>query len=113
MIYKFEYNNICYNSCPNGTHNSSYNNYICENDFICEKYYNYNNTECIDEIPEGYYLNNSNLKTIDKCDIKCGNCSLESVNYNLCISCNINNNYYPIFNDSLNNNSFINCYNKS
>ena len=42
--YKFEYNNICYNSCPYGTHNSSYNNYICEEDLICDNYYNYNYT---------------------------------------------------------------------
>ena len=113
MIYKFEYNNTCYNYCPKGTHNSSYNNYLCEEDLICDKYYNYNYTGCLDYIPEGYYLNNTNLKTINKCDIKCGNCSLESLKNNLCISCNTNNNYYPIINDCLNNNSFINCYNES
>ena len=115
LIYKYEYNNTCFNSCPNGTHNSSYNNnnYLCEDDFRCDKYYNYNYTACIEEIPYGFYLNDSNLRTIDKCDIKCGNCSLESVKNDLCISCNTNNNYYPKFNDSLNNNSYINCYNKS
>ena len=100
-IYKFEYNNICYKSCPNGTHNSSYNDYICEEDLICDNYYNYNYTGCLDYIPEGYYLNNTILRTIDKCDIKCGNCSLESIqNNNSCITCNANNN------------SFINCYNE-
>ena len=113
LFHKYEYNNTCLESCPNGTHNLSYNNYICEDDLICDKYYNYNYTECIDEIPIGFYLNDSIRRTIDKCDIKCGNCSLESVKNNLCISCNINNNYYPILNDSLNNNSFINCYNQN
>ena len=50
-------------------------------------------------------------KIIDKCNIKCKNCSLESNTYNLCISCNTEDNYYPKYNDSLNKNSFINCYN--
>ena len=33
----------------------------------CEKFYNYEQTGCIEYIPEGYYLNNTKLKTIDKC----------------------------------------------
>ena len=33
-VYKFEYKNICYKSCPNGTHNSTSNNFICEEDTI-------------------------------------------------------------------------------
>ena len=33
-IYKFEYNNLCYKICPNGTHNSTNNNFICEDDNI-------------------------------------------------------------------------------
>ena len=111
-IYKFEYNNLCYQSCPNGTHNLSFKDYICEKDLICDNYYNYNYTDCIDEIPEGYYLNSSDLKTIDKCDIKCENCSLESKINDLCITCNNKENYYSKYNDSSNNNSFINCYNK-
>jgi len=111
--YSYEYNNICYYSCPNGTHISSSNNYLCEDDLICEKYYNYDKSECLDEIPEGYYLNNSNLKTIDKCDIKCKNCSLESMETNSCISCNISAGYYPLYNNDSSNETFINCYNES
>ena len=45
--YKFEYNKICYESCPIGTHISSYNEYLCEKYLICKKYYNYNHTEYI------------------------------------------------------------------
>ena len=111
-IYKFEYKNICYKSCPQGTHNSSNSNYICEEDLVCEYYYNYTRTGCLDIIPEGYYLNDSILKTIDKCDRKCKNCSIESNLNNLCISCNNKNNYYKKYNDILNINSFINCYNQ-
>ena len=114
--YKIKYNNICYKACPNGTHNSSNNNYTCEEEeneeLICEKYYNYNHTICLDSIPEGYYLNDSILKTIDKCDIKCQICNNESKVYNLCISCNVEDKYFQKDNDSSNIDSFINCYNK-
>ena len=110
--YKYEYNNACYKSCPNGTHISNINNKICE-DLYCDKYYNYNYTDCLDNIPQGYYLNNSFLQTIDKCNDKCQNCNLESVQKNLCLSCNIENGYYPLLNNDSINNTFINCYNQS
>ena len=110
--YKFEFNNLCYESCPPGTHNSSENSYICEEDLICDNYYNYEYTDCLDVIPEGYFLNNSELKTIDKCDIKCKTCSLESMQNNLCMTCNNSNNYFQKYNDSSNNNNFIKCYNE-
>ena len=76
-IYKYEYNNICYQSCPKYT-KYFYGNNTCI-DILCKNnFYNYNQTGCIDDIPEGYYLNDTNLNTIDKCNIECGNCSLES-----------------------------------
>ena len=108
---KYEYNNFCFNSCPKGTHISINNNYLCEEDLICLKYYNYNKTECLNDLPQGYYLNDSFLRTIDKCDNKCKICTIESNINNLCISCNIENSYYPIYNDNSNNNEFIDCYN--
>ena len=111
--HSYEYNNMCYSSCPNGTKIKSDNEKQCE-DILCKNnYYNYNQTACIDKIPQGYYLNDSYLRTIDKCDIKCGNCSIESNKYNLCVSCNNENNYYEKLNDPLNNNPFINCYNET
>ena len=76
---------MCYESCPKRTHNSLYNNFLCEEDLKCKNYFNYEHTECLDIIPEGYYMNNSRLKTIDKCNIKCKNCSTESNLYNLCM----------------------------
>jgi surface protein len=108
-IYKLEYENICYQACPNRTQISSTNTNLCEKDLICEKYYNYEYTGCIDEIPIGYYLNDTNRKTIDKCNIKCNECSLESVQFDLCISCNESNNYFPKDNEI--NDTFKNCYN--
>ena len=89
FIHKFEYNNICYESCPKETY--------------------YNQTQC-EDIPIGYYLNDTNLMSIDKCYEKCKTCSNESINLNLCISCNIDLNYFQIENyDNDNNNSFIDC----
>ena len=159
---KYLYNNTCYEECPKRTKISSDNEQMCV-DLNCSKYYNYEQNECIDEIEDGYYLNDTNIKTIDKChsdcktckikessnnsnciscpndkyfdsgnclsscingfykdslnnnickckyNIKCKECSSESIKYDLCINCN--DNYYQKFNDSSNILSFINCYN--
>ena len=167
-IRGYEYNNSCYKSCPIRTNILSDINYLCE-DLKCEnkgKYYNFNQNECIDNITEGFYLNDTELKTIDKChndcricqkkeserstncdsclnatkylfmgnclnfcdygifydsnnnkvcycsNLKCKECSLESLDKNLCISCNIEKNYYPILNDSFKE-PFIDCFNES
>ena len=106
--YKFEYNNICYDICPNGTHISNDNNYLCEKDLICSNYYNYDHSECLNQIPDGFYLNNSKLKTINKCEEKCEKCTYESSLENKCISCNIKLEYYPIYNNE--SQGFLNCY---
>ena len=166
-IYRYDYNNICYIECPKPTSVSNNNNYLCE-PLKCNKYYNYEKTECLDYIPDGFFLNNSNKGTIDKChpdcktchkkeinnntncdsclnskyfdlgncltscpnnlyfedtknnmtnlickcsyNIKCQLCTLESIKYNLCLSCNNDEGYFPKENDETNNNSFINCY---
>jgi surface protein len=76
--YKYRYNNKCYTSCNN--------------------FYSFDQKECIDLIPEGYYLNSSSLKTIDKCPVKCESCSYESMTNNLCTSCK--NSYLKIDIDS-------------
>ena len=94
-------------SCPNGTHISPKNNYLCEDDLICDNYYNYDKIECFNEIPEGFYLNDSNPKTLYKCNNKCKNCSLESTIQGKCITCNISAGYYPLYNNDSNNETFI------
>ena len=86
--YKYEYKNSCYKSCNN--------------------YYSYNQKECIDEIPEGYYLNDSISKTIDKCPVKCKACSNNSMEYDYCLSCN--ENYFPIIVEEENLKKYLNCY---
>ena len=100
--YNLEYNNICYDECPNGTFKS--------NDYLCEKYYIYDDFN-FENIPEGYYLKIDFLKILDKCDNKCKKCTKESQKLNLCIECNIPYNYYPKSNNNINNNEFIECYN--
>ena len=90
-IFKYYSNNMCYKSCP--------------------KYYNYEQTGCIEEIPDGYYLNDSIAKTIDKCDKKCEKCNKESIEFDQCISCNNQDNYYSKENDISNRGKYINCYN--
>ena len=55
--YIFEYKNVCYQTCPTYTQNTANN--LCE--LKCEifnKYYNYDQTDCIDNILEGFYLCN-------------------------------------------------------
>ena len=159
--HKYEYENECYSKCPKRTYGNPETNNKCL-ELICDKYYNLEETGCINEIPIGHYLLDESLKTIGKCqidcktcvkgeedgntnclscngpkffdngncvqrcekdnyidesgnkictcnyDIKCKECSEESINKNLCISCN--REYYQKYNDSLNSNGFINCY---
>ena len=104
--YKFDFNNSCYASCPNGTYDFD-DKYNCMP--ICENNFNYNRTQCLESVPIGYYLNDSKLKTIDKCDNKCEKCSEKE----LCNSCNNNIGYYIKYNDDLNGDNFVNCYNQT
>ena len=105
--YILEYNSLCYKSCPKGTHKNN-DNKCEEGDDGNEQYCNYEQTECFDEIPTGYYLIED--KIIGKCNEKCGTCTNECNQINLCLSCNINKGYYQK-KDEVISNGFINCYN--
>ena len=86
---QFEYNNYCYNECPDRTH----------------KLFNIRNI-CVDIIPENYYLdNNDNIHK--ECFYTCKKCnqSGNEINNN-CLECNDN---YKFLNDSLA--ILNNCYN--
>ena len=133
ISFQYKYNNKCVQSCPKRTRISLYNNYSCI-DLHCQKYYNYNQTDCLEEIPEGYFLNDSYLKTIDKCNYYySGKCFSECINdtnnnklvctdlfelyeifcfmQDLCIYCYNGTGYYPFYNQTiLNNNTFTECY---
>ena len=79
---------------------------------MCINFYNQNKTGCINKIPNGYYNDDIDARTIKKCPEKCGTCSYESIiTYNnLCVTCNIDEEYYPKLDDSNNKETFIECY---
>ena len=108
--YQFEYYYVCDSKCPKDTHNSYDDYYLCEDDLLCDIYYNTNHTECLWEIKEGYYLNESHSQTIYKCEDKCKTCSYKSTINDLCILCNTDAGYYQKEDDESNMNSFIGCY---
>jgi hypothetical protein len=134
--FTYKYNNECVKSCPKRARISLYNNFLCE-DLNCQKYYNYNQTDCLEEIPKGYFLNDSYLKTIDKCNYNySGKCFWECINdtnnkykckellgqnnieyltlcfkKDLCIYCYNGTGHYPFYNQSiLNSDTFTDCY---
>ena len=108
---KFEYDGNCYDKCPSRMRATN-GNKICRT-FTCSYYYNYNQDGCIDtnNIPEGYYLNDTILKTIDKCHKTCTTCSggpTETKAY--CLTCNNTTNPYLFFDnclESFDNGSYI------
>ena len=93
---KYEYNKICYLICPFNTHISPIQNNLCIESLYCEKlnkFYNYEQTLCIDKIPEGFFISNTIMKTIDKCHLDCKEClKKEDENSSNCISC-LNNKF--------------------
>ena len=74
-----------------------YNSTNCLNCRINNLYVEYNQVSCRRYIPEGYYLNNSELNTIDKCYQSCYSCNkgpdFDNNNMN-CIYCR--ENFYPV-----------------
>ena len=66
--------------------------------------YNYKDKFYLD-CPNNTY--NNNYICVD-CDKKCSSCSKESVNKDSCITCNNKENYYPKYDNNLN--DFIDCY---
>ena len=79
---QYEYNTICYNSCPENTHISEINEFICERDLICKNYYNSDKSKCYNEIIEGYFLKDVENKIIEKCHENCKKCRGEGNNEN-------------------------------
>ena len=125
QTYKYEYLGKCLAQCPNDTININYLCIKCHSD--CKKYeandisyctscasndkYLYKG-QCVSNCSNGYYLNENDPSIkICKCeDIKCEKCSDYSLSQNLCITCNNDENYYPIFNALNNENDFLQCY---
>ena len=90
-ISKYEYNGICYTTCPGNSSPSASGN-KCELDCKSSgKYFNYEKTDCIDAIPSGYYLSDPDTNSIEKCHENCATCtSGPTVVNNNCDSCKTN-----------------------
>ena len=63
ISFAYFYYDKCVAFCPQKTKILSYDFY-CE-DLNFNKYYDYNQKQCLDQIPPVYYLND--FQTIDKC----------------------------------------------
>ena len=89
----YEYKGNCYKKCPSRTIAQD-NNRACDN-FSCtyqNPYYNFEQNGCIKEIPKGYFINDTNLKTIDKCHEDCEECDKKEIDeyHTNCKSCKSN-----------------------
>ena len=89
----YEYKGNCYEKCPSRTIAKD-NNRACDN-FSCtyqNPYYNFEQSRCIKEIPKGYFINDTNLKTIDKCHEDCEECDKKEIDeyHTNCKSCKSN-----------------------
>ena len=90
---KFKFNHTCCDKCPKRM-KATNNDKMCKQ-FNCSNYYNYEQDGCINKIPEGYYCNDTKLKTIDKCNKVCKTCNQSSTNNKAnCLTCNEN---FPYF----------------
>jgi hypothetical protein len=68
----YVFNNNCFNKCPGKTKNISGSN-VCKI-INCTYLYNFEQDGCIDKIPDGYYQNDTNERTIDRCNEDCKTC---------------------------------------
>ena len=125
--YKYEYEGNCYQSCFNSTYNNSYKCEKCHPDCLeCEGAYTLNFANCkicisedkflylgncISNCSRDIYTDETTHQKMCKCELnQCLDCSNESLNKNLCLSCDNENGYYPIYDDNyINNYSYINC----
>ena len=77
----------------------------------CQNYYNIDKTSCLTSVPDGYYCNDENEKTIAKCNNDCSTCDKQSQSLNKCLSCDNSNQYYGLYNET--NNKYKSCFLKS
>ena len=90
---RYEYNNECYNKCPSKTKIQDSTN-ICKYFNCIYSFYNYEQNDCNDSIPDGFYKNDSYINTIDKCHEDCKTCKIGPNDYSTnCLICNDNKPY--------------------
>ena len=88
--YQYEYNNICYKTCPLCTQISSNEEKLCEVKEDCKdkcENYQFKNI-CFENIEEGYYLQDQVNNILGKCNRNCKTCNEESTTTSTnCNSC--------------------------
>ena len=96
----------CHENCKTCNKKGDENNNNC---ITCKSGYFYEEGNCVIECQYSSYIDD-NLNNVCTCssNIKCKECSKESLKNNLCISCNIEGGFYPVYNDTLDKN-FTNC----
>ena len=83
----FEFNGSCYDQCPGRT-KADEGSKKCEI-FNCTNFYNYTQDGCIDVVPDGFYVNDTNLNTIERCHENCITCDAGPTNITTnCLKCN-------------------------
>ena len=85
-MYKYEFNNKCYQKCPENTTSL---NYKCLDPSKKYNYYsNLDGSQYFETVPEGYYIYDSENLIIDECYKKCKTCNEKGYEgYNNCITC--------------------------
>ena len=98
----------CHDNCKTCNQKGTSDNNNC---LICNENDYFYNGNCLQSCKFGSYTDN-NGKKICTCNsnIKCKECSDESLLEDLCISCNTD--YYPKIDENLNSDLFIKCYNE-
>ena len=105
--YKFEYNNNCYEICPNNTHVSYHNEFLCEDDYKCPEF-DYNITECELKVKDGFYLD-KNDGIYKRCYYSCKSCDYSGNEiFNNCTECK-EEFIYRDFDYYINKGKYINC----
>ena len=97
----------CHENCKTCNKKEDENNNNC---ITCKNGFFFEDGNCVVSCKHNSYIDdNGNKICTCSSNIKCKECSEESLKKGLCISCNIEGGFYPINYDTLNN-SFINCY---
>ena len=104
-IYNNKYKIIdeCYKNCKTCNKKGYDDNNNC---LECKDGYFYENGNCVDKLEYSSSINDND--EIISLKIKCKQYSDESLQNGLCITCNVNEGYYPKYSERLN--DFINCY---
>ena len=70
----YVYNNTCVNKCPKRMRASNEDKF-CKTFNCSPNYFNYEQDECIENVTDGYYMNDSIYRTIDHCYKTCKTCN--------------------------------------